>query len=730
MKTAYPSTRNPVTITLYANIPFDNTYNHHTIISRLFKYNTGNIYFGTTSQIACERFINRNNTSGQYVYPRWTMTDTYNFNYSNGLIGNVTLELTAEQTNANYMKLECGNDIYYYFITSITQVNLDTYNLTLELDVLMTYQDEFLEGMKDVPVFTARKHCHRYTDTGLVVHCADYKTGDDAFANVKPSILAGFNQLGIYNTQVKKINSIKWLYICADGLRLQSGTTTINYHDAVYTGRDIKHPLSIIAVPLNINQLIIKNNAESTTYSYNQYATKLLMDNLINNGSVHGTKISNFPPFTSCSSITLSNGVLTLVADGDFTAIGGSSDLLSFAMGDNEFVLQTPTSSSDTNLANILKNGAFLITNQKNIMYKTSAITYNAKLKNATAPTIYDERYTEPKLLFSPFTKYVISSKYSAEGYEFYPELLFSEYINTAITQDFEMYATSYIGDNNYFTKLVKKSYSVSGVTEYAYANYEYGKIGLAGSVNYTIPAGTNALDVFNATQAQSFYTSKQASGITSGLTMLAGSASLALGVGMLSNPATALAGGGMIIGGASALASGTASLANTIKSTNAKIEDLANTPDSINISGSNFILDDGITASSAYPYVLRYECNSVVKDNATDYFYSYGYQVARDCYFNTELYYQDVHHKIDNNLFGRTIFNYIQIQDDITNKINANIPLIVKQKLSSIFNKGITIWNFFGLQGLWSLLPTPTDNTNPDKWFMKHTLDNTEYKV
>ena len=83
--------------------------------------------------------------------------------------------------------------------------------------------------------------------------------------------------------------------------------------------------------------------------------------------------------------------------------------------------------------------------------------------------------------------------------------------------------------------------------------------------------------------------------------------------------------------------------------------------------------------------------------------------------------------HKIDNNLFGRTIFNYIQINEDITNKINADIPLIVKQKLSTIFNQGITIWNFFGFDGLWND-DDPSSTYYVDKWFMKHTLDNTEY--
>ena len=221
MKTAYPQVMGTCKITLYSNIPFDNTYKNHTIISKLFKYNNSDIYSGTPSDAndIKEGFINRKDyskTGYPYYYPRYSLTGDFNFNFSNGLVGSVTLELTPEQTNANYMKLACGNDVYYYFITGITQNNFDTYTLSLELDVLMTYQDEFLEGMKDVPVFTTRKHSHRYTNNGLYPHCADYKTGDDAFAGVKPSILSDIKDMAFNNPDLEDIRDVKWLYICID----------------------------------------------------------------------------------------------------------------------------------------------------------------------------------------------------------------------------------------------------------------------------------------------------------------------------------------------------------------------------------------------------------------------------------------------------------------------------------------------------------------------------------
>ena len=60
MKTAYPRFRSPVDITLYSNIPFDNTYSHHSLISNLFKYGGTNIFTGSgLPKLACERFIDR-----------------------------------------------------------------------------------------------------------------------------------------------------------------------------------------------------------------------------------------------------------------------------------------------------------------------------------------------------------------------------------------------------------------------------------------------------------------------------------------------------------------------------------------------------------------------------------------------------------------------------------------------------------------------------------------------
>ena len=740
MKTAFPSVRNAVTITLYSNVPFDNTYKHHTIISELFTYD-GNDVFQKSSGIACESLLDiyYRNTS-TVVYKRWTFTDTFNFNYSNGLVASVVLELTPEQTNGNYLKVVSGSDIYYYFVTNITQINAGTYNLSLELDVLMTYQDEFLSSIRDKPVYTSRKHCHRYEPNGLMPYCADLKTGDETFAGVKPSIIETKVNCDYLDDDLKKVKGIQWLYVCCD----ITGSTgdDLNFEFPLYSTNNKTYPLLMFAGPLNTQGLIYKDSSDNIINSFTTTQINEGIKKLINNGAIHGAKISPYPPFNEGMVITigtgLDEGVVTIKAH--FSAVKKHvSDAV------HKLDLYEITDSHDNSMwvgkfrkndlipdvedygmsIYLINHGFMEVVNQAYCLYEFANISNTTLgITNTASPTVFKPRYIEPKLLFAPFKKYVISAQYSSGGYEFHPELIFSDKVTTSSGNYcwINTITTAYIGDNNYFTFVT----STTG-----YSNYKYDKIGLASSVSYVFPCGTNALDVFNATQSSSFYQSKIASGVTSGLTIAGGLASLGIGIG-----ATVASGGtltpitaGLMATGSMAVASGIAGEVTNAKSISAKIEDLKNTPDSINISGSNFITDEFIAEDTyGLPYVLVYSCTNAIKETANDFFYSNGYKVARDCYFNLELKVNNnVDNFVDNNLFTRTMFNYIQISEDITNKITGDIPHIVKQKLSSIFNNGITIWTFFGLPPIWKNSYYTQTAFNPNNWLFKHDLDNTE---
>lgn len=720
MKSAYPQTQNPVSIRLYANIPFDNTYEHHSLISDWFYYNGSKLY-QKRGVDACESFIDRRRqtTGSPYYYPRWDKTDTYNFDFQNGLVGSVTLELTPEQTNANYMRVTCGSDIYYYFITGIKQVNFETYTLTLELDVLMTYQDEFLEGVKDIPMMTDRKHCHRYTNDGITPHCADFKTGDSVFAGVKPSIIEHkYDMEFVGNLNV--IKGIHWLYACVDTdyLLFDSWTDEKKYEMSGvfrYSYKDTTYPLSMIAIPLNVNEIVLNDGNEDVCKITKQQIDARLND-LIGSGHIHACKISPYPPFN-------------VLSGGSSISVSGSNITIT-----NPNIEETSTTdifvypNEKTTLYLRFKSSGYFIISQEGKYseydeYKFTPVSLS--ILNVSAPSITSSRKQDPKLLFNPFKKYVLSASYS-EGNEFFPELIYSDGVYKSNNFSFNTIYNSYIGDYSIFTYLTPiEDYN----DYYFYNNYKNNNIGVSASVNYVVPSGTNALDVFNSTQAQSFYQSKTASGITSGLSIIGGIGSIALGMGMTATSGGGLTpmGLGMVAGGVTAIAGGLASGVEIIKSTQAKIEDLKNTPDAINVQGGSYVSD--YARNEMFPFVVVYTITDVVKEQANDFFYNYGYQVARDCYFNTELAYDnDSSHITDNNIFGRTIFNYVKLNEDITNKINANIPQLVKQKLSQVFNKGITLWSFFGLDNIWNDNYI-ADNTNPDNWFMKHNLDNTEYQ-
>ena len=270
MKTAYPQTQGTCQIRLYSNIPFDNTYKHHTIISDKFTYNGRVIYQKSTSNYRpCEQFLDREDFSKPYYpyyYPRYDLTGEFNFNFTNGLIGSVTLELTPEQTNANYLRLKCGTDYYYYFITGISQENADTYTLTLELDVLMTYQDEFLDGVKDVPIFTIRKHSHRFMGVGSKTpYCADLKTGDDAFAGVKPNIIVKKNNLKL-NNYPALMEGLMWLYVCTEPV--YGNVPMLGELDLTYGYKDKKFPVMIMAIPLLSDELNGYDTSGGLKYEY------------------------------------------------------------------------------------------------------------------------------------------------------------------------------------------------------------------------------------------------------------------------------------------------------------------------------------------------------------------------------------------------------------------------------------------------------------------------------
>ena len=747
MKTAYPNTTTPVSITLYCNIPFDNTYKHHSMISSYFKKQSGQTQPSIFPNGKQENFLDRKNSTGSYIYTRWTLTDTFNFDFKNGLLGSVTLELLNAQTNANYLMVVSGTQKWFYFITGIMQSNIDTYTLTLELDVLMTYGDEFLNGMSGVPVFTKRKHCRRFSNPLGIMFSHDYKNGDSAYANIKPNIIKEKYQLEpeyrdyAYGTDTTNplFKDVLWCYIVCDIVD-QYGVANW-YGKYLYRLKDSYNPFSIVCFPINACLRFKISYGTAPNIEERQYTIggQTILQKLVSQEHFKGAKILPYPPFHKIDNqnITISDGgyydnvkridlSTSNHASMQYNNVNGEWDFYkngeyqyTFYFGDKLY--NTETSANE----NSLLSGTLIIGMQKVSQYDFKNISPYDLYKPSNL-SISSNKLQDPKLKLSPFTKYTLTSSASEEQ-QFYVELLVSQVPLSLGEQSLyvKSITTLYGGDYSVFTYITH----ASTITNWAYNNYKWGKVGLATTTNYSFPVGSDALEVFKSTQSQTYYQSKIASGITSGLTIAGGVATTGIGIGMVATGGGSPIGVGLIATGIGAMASGTAGVVDTIKSTNAKIEDLKNTPDSINVSGSSYAHDYAMDNNGLLPYILVYSCSPVVMNSANEYFYTYGYEISRPCYFNQLI--KDAQPTTltedDTDLFGRTIFNYIQIEDDITTKINADIPYLIKQKLSSIFNNGITLWSFFGFTSL-------NNNSNEsatyslDKWLFKNTLDNTEY--
>lgn len=743
MAKIFPTNNNPVNITLYKDIPFDNTYKHHSLVYD-WKYNGSSISSGTFAQSNfLERSYRRSNVVRK-IYTRYELTGDFNFAYGNGLVTSVVLELSSAETLCNYMKVSSeGNTDLFYFITSITQLNGITYKLNLELDVIMTFGTEFMDSMKDIPVFTRRKHCFRVDENGWL-GSMDFMHTEKDFVNVKPSLnykhsLLDFETNVTINRDLRLIN---WIYIAYTG---EDNPTSSSGNTNGYVHKGTRYGFSVLCLPL-IDILYIKS--EGSVYNWTMTINvRDSIQKLMSYEGYKGCKISPYPPFTqmgsyiqyynpvpSSLSVTTSNGRVstmtikftgendTGISHSSWAVIDGTGNYwgLSFRMGNNNFNV---ISTGDTTPSKPwTKSGFIEVTTDmdNNFTLTPTNIVENSTLRNV--PSIANSYNTnEWKLNLPPFKKYFLKT-ISNKGIELHPELRYSvRHITANDEWSFTSVTNCYPFNNAVFT-YTSTQQSLQGVTSN----------GLSGVTNYTYPVGVNALDYFNQTQSASYYQGKTAEGISKALQILGGIGAVAIGGAMGK------------LGGAVAIASGVVGEIELASSIQAKKEDLLNTPDTFTSGGSSYAYDVSMTQIDAQaellrlmPYTLSMKCEDYILKMAEESFYNFGYEVNRECYFNGDLA-TDVYSdsggilKEDNHLFTRTLFNYIRIEDEITNKIgrNSGIPLVARQKLNTIFNNGITLWTFMKFPftyGSSVIASSNTDNID-ENYLFKMIYDNAEF--
>ena len=680
-----PTSVNPVTITLYQGVPFSNNYEEHTLLSPRFKHIKGQTQ--TNVGNSKEAFLNMR-VLNRYIYTRTTKTGTYNFAFGNGLVTSVVMELTDNEINSNYMKVTSGTsgttDDYYYFITGITQKNEVTYLLNLELDVFMTFGEEFLSSIENKPVLVERKHCRRILDDGLSQLINPVCLNQEStFSQLKSNIIKQFTPLefkdyinGItnYNDIMKEFN---WIYIIVG-----KGSSVIKNDDYLrYQENGVSYPYAIFCLPTKpfyMRGEIAEISSGPTVYTTRSIEISPLTElkKFVDDTATQKIILSPFPPFKICDNLIMKR--------------------ISGGIGYEMNWIQRPNSYNNTSYYDLLLFSG-LTSNYYGTEFRVVYYPYTIESQtfyrgyiqilegyggeiaykevsnffNTTHPTISNTRDTgEYKLQIAPFKDLRMSSYYGGE-YRVPTQMLF---LNTSGADRFNIKPNSIVTtnaeSNSYFNYVYLNQYSVNG------------KIGLENSVSYNLPTGSNAELLFNQTQSEQYTNSKVVGAITNGLKVIGG----ALGV---------VFGGAMgKVGGAMAIASGVTGEINTFTDWSAKLEDLKNTPNSYTFGGSSYAYDNAIASSQSQtllPYLITYGVTPIEEEMAGEFIYHYGYEYNAENYFNKYIY------NASDNIFERRVFNYVKIREDITTKlVNKNLPLIVSQKINDVLNAGIKFWTFF----------------------------------
>lgn len=694
----YPYANQPVSITIYKGVPFNNKYESHPFHPNFKISNTD------VTSLSMADILDMKKDSTNRYFPKYTFsTETFNFNFANGLITGVTLEVPVDFCDANYMKVKTTNSsihepsrTYYYFITGVRQKNASstgvTCELELEVDVLATYQDEIMSGLKGVPVNTERKHSHRYTQgtTKPKPYCCDLVNDEPVFSGLKPNtITANKKQYEVLITSnaTEVVNACKntlWAYIQYQ----TSDEIMLVLNDNVQGIKGLPQVTNTLAIPL-VDSLIVN---DTHSHSYTIYPKKELIA-LFDNPDVYGIKISPFPPFTTLKyspvrdsdvtqfkKETYTNLIgdtcekITITLDVDFS----SSDV--FVKFGNTFALR-PT--------NTFTKG-FMIITQYSTEYSLGSkdILDDFATSFPTKTTTRDKTY-EPKLYVSPCRKYIIKTT-ACEGKEIFTQLVYGNVALASTTTYISVKAIHTINVQD-LTLSFYPNFSLPASRNSTYDFLQDANIGLSLSPNYTLPVGKDALKYFNQTQGEQFTTQKVMTGIAGVLAIVGGVALLGKTGGF---SAQAIKAGVMALGGAM-------STAGAIASATAKYSDLANTPDEVSGQGSTIYHDFSIL-DNILPYLMVYKITPSEEEMLLDYFYDYGYNTQRCCYFNEELIDSNyaVQGYVDNNLFTRQTFNYIKLGEDISTKIHSSdIPPVVKNKIANIFQTGIKLYTFIGFE-------------------------------
>lgn len=559
----------------------------------------------------------------------------------------------------------------FYFINSMSfEKGVSTITLDLELDIFTTFNKWSLDTSE---VMTARQHVDRFKNEATF-NCeeallpdiidsqfnANIITKNEKLRNNDYTYLMVYLSLNTPRTEIDKVycdkdNPERGLICTNSWINKITSNSNITY-------KGFNLPYAVGFLPLNsVTAVKLKVEAINTLitkdywYSNNDfiYDNERIEQLLTNSPYVLAMQVVNFNK--------------SIISEIDFKT---TTDFELVALKYN-----SPDTLGKDNIVPliVLKNKEIstIFPNQQYSKTKNELFENFYGLDISLNTPLLKDKRLEPKLYASPFAYFVLNGA-SYKGMSLEP---------------LGVGNTLYINETFVPTPLVNGLYYTieSGI----YSNTKENYMTISPYLTNEIPTVNNKYQEFLATQKNSY---------AQGVTMSYFNNAIGIGSSVVSSIVSGST--GSPIGVASGIISGVQSATNLIAKpfeVSSKMKDLKQTPSKITSSNYDIYSVVGITdLSMRFNYVTMLDTE---QNKVFDFFYRFGYQVERatapqitsnDITINTNDY---TNHPA---LFNRRIFNYIKLDQDITNELKCPTGLsqAIRNKFNSILNRGCRLWN------------------------------------
>ena len=616
--------------------------------------------------------------------------DTYikiNFRYGSTLTTRVVVNLSfltpSEAStiyDCNYCVVRQDENpklptMLFYFINNMSfEKGVSTITLDLELDVFTTFNKWSLDTSE---VMTARQHVDRFKNEATF-NCEEALLPDIIDSQFNANIISKNQKLRnndyTYLMVYLSLNTPRTELVNVQNDITNNGTlrclttkvnTIISNNSTTYKGYNLPYMLGFLPLSAD-NSITWKVHNANATGTYDVYYEnnnkklyakgKKISEILIDNPYVLATQVVSFSKkfMTELLDSNENVQVVILDKDGEYTATSPHyyyhiAPLLCFTKLD---------------ISSLIPNTSYI--KNKNVIFENF---YGLDISLNT-PLLKDKRL-EPKLYASPFAYFVLNGA-SYKGMALEP---------LGVGNDLEIIETfvpTPLVNGNYYT-----------INSGIYSNTKANFMTISPYITNEIPTVNNKYQEFLATQKNSY---------AQGITMSYFNNAIGVGSSIVSSIVSGST--GSPIGVASGIISGVQSATNLIAKpfeVSSKMKDLKQTPSKITSSNYDVYSVVGITdLSMRFNYITMLDTE---QNKVFDFFYRFGYQVERvtapqitsnDITINANDY---TNHPA---LFNRRIFNYIKLDQDITNELKSPTGLsqAIRNKFNAILNRGCRLWN------------------------------------